>query len=37
METPWWGFELDLKSRMQDGVIDVIVDCNIDRWVGAVG
>lgn len=26
-----------LESRVQGGVIDAIVDCNIDRWVGAVG
>lgn len=26
-----------LESRVQDGVIDAMVDCNIDRWVVAVG
>lgn len=34
METPVGSV---LESRMQDGVIDAIVDCNIDRWVEALG
>lgn len=31
------GLRAGLESRMRGGVIDAIVDCNIDRWVEAVG